>query len=100
MLHFVENDTSLVLLAHLAPDICFFCFSKLRTCTMLDFEARMIPKLKKPNRFSFFVMPKLVERPLICTEGLWDIALCFINGKGGHFGNNTLAELAGIFKEA
>ena len=52
---------SLVLLAHLAPDILLFMFSKLWTCAILDFEVRMIPKLKN-NNFCLFVRLNLKEK--------------------------------------
>ena len=56
MLHFVKNDTSLVFQDYRI--YCLLCFSKLRACTFLDFEIRMIPKLKK-QPFQFVYHPKI-----------------------------------------
>ena len=56
------NDSSIVLLAHLTPAILLFMFfSKLRTCAILIFKVRMIPKLKN-NHLSLFAMLKLAEQ--------------------------------------
>ena len=56
------NDSSVVLLSHLTPAMLLFMFfSKLRTCAILVFKVRMIPKLKN-NHFSLFAMLKLLEK--------------------------------------
>ena len=41
--------------------IAFYVFSKLRTCAILIFKVRMIPKLKN-NHLSLFAMLKLVQK--------------------------------------
>ena len=62
MQQFVEYDSSIVLLSHLTPAILLFMFfSKLRTCAILIFKVRMIPKLKN-NHLSLFAMLKLAEK--------------------------------------
>ena len=61
MQQFVENDSSVVLLAHLTSAVLLLCFSKLRPCVILIFEVRMIPKLKIYH-FISRAMLKLVEK--------------------------------------
>ena len=62
MQQFVEYDSSIVLLSHLTPAILLLMFfSKLRTCAILIFKVRMIPKLKN-NHLSLFAMLKLAEK--------------------------------------
>ena len=103
MQQFVEYDSAVVLLSHLTPAILLFMFfSKLRTCAILIFKVRMILKLKN-NHLSLFGMLKLAEKEpsfvLLAHQAPEILHLCFKKGKGGHFGNRALAELADIFKK-
>ena len=97
MHNFKQNDTSFVFLTHLAPNIYrSLRFSKLRTCIILDFEFRMISKLK--NKFQFVCHAEISGKgPLIFTSSSWGSYdtefYVFINGVGGHFGNQAQAEL-------
>ena len=52
--YFVKYDRAFVLPAHLTRDILLLMFSNLWMCAILDFEVRMIPKLKT-NHLSKYV---------------------------------------------